>query len=260
MQSWLAKSPAYLERWIDEQGVDRSSLERVLDGLDIALQDTVLDHTSGGQEPNIFIPGLSEIAWWDNGRFPWIADLEAATEGITAEFESLGGLVGKRTLSKPSELADKGRWSAHYLYYTAKAYPKNLKACPKTVETLEPIPGALGCGMTYFSVLDPGTHIPAHTGYTNAHLRCHLGLVTPNGPRIRVGDETREWERGKAFVFDDSYEHEVWNDSDEGRAVLLFDIWHPELTEIEIRAVSYLMDISRKLIYRSFWTKEFVTR
>ncbi|MFI9724393.1 aspartyl/asparaginyl beta-hydroxylase domain-containing protein [Streptomyces sp. NPDC052396] len=63
---------------------------------------------------------------------------------------------------------------------------------------LEPIPGALGYGMTYFSVLDPGTHIAAHTGLTNAHLRCHLCLVTPKGVRIRVGDETRKWKSGKA--------------------------------------------------------------
>ncbi|MER8084355.1 aspartyl/asparaginyl beta-hydroxylase domain-containing protein [Streptomyces sp. NPDC087532] len=260
MQPWLAESPAYLERWIDEQEVDRSSLERVLNGLDIVLQGKVLEHTSGGQEPNIFVPGLSEIAWWDNERFPWIADVEAATEEIAAEFESLGGLVGKRIVSNPTELADEGRWSAHYLYHTAKSYPRNLEACPKTVKVLAPIPGALGCGMTYFSVLDPGTHIAAHTGFTNAHLRCHLGLVTPKGARIRVSDETREWHQGKAFVFDDSYEHEVWNDSGEGRAVLLFDIWHPDLTEIEIRTISHLMEVSRKLIYRSFWSKEFVSR
>ncbi|WP_432161040.1 aspartyl/asparaginyl beta-hydroxylase domain-containing protein [Streptomyces sp. NRRL F-5630] len=260
MQPWLAEGPTYLGRWIDEQGIDRSSLTRVLNGLDIALEGKVLEHTSGGQEPNIFIPGLSEIAWWDNGRFPWITDVEAATEDIATEFESLGGLAGKRVVSNPTELADEGRWSAHYLYYAAKAYPRNLEACPKTVTRLASIPGALGCGMTYFSVLDPGTHIAAHTGFTNAHLRCHLGLITPEGARIRVGDETREWQRGKAFVFDDSYEHEVWNDSDEGRGVLLFDIWHPELTEIEIRAISHLMEVSRKLIYRSFWSREFVAK
>ncbi|MFB7076424.1 aspartyl/asparaginyl beta-hydroxylase domain-containing protein [Streptomyces sp. NPDC056308] len=260
MQPWLAETPAYLHRWIEEQEVDRSLLDRVLNGLDLALQGKVREHTSGGQEPNIFVPGLSEIAWWDNGLFPWIADIEAATEDIAAEFDGLGGLVGKRIISNPTELADEGRWSAHYLYHTAKAYPRNLKACPKTVKVLEPIPGALGCGMTYFSVLDPGTHIAAHTGFTNAHLRCHLGLATPKGPRIRVGNETRGWQRGTAFVFDDSFEHEVWNDSDEGRGVLLFDIWHPELTEIEIRAISHLMEVSRKLIYRNFWSKEFVTR
>jgi aspartate beta-hydroxylase len=258
MQPWLAESPAYLERWIDEQGVDRASLERLLNGLDIVLQGRVSEYMSGGQEPNVFIPGLSEAAWWDNDLFPWLSDVEAATADITAEFESLGGLAGKRVVANPTELADEGRWSAHYLYHSAKSYPRNLDACPETVKALRPIPGALGCGMTYFSVLDPGTHVAAHTGFTNAHLRCHLGLVTPKGARIRVGEETREWESGRAFVFDDSFEHEVWNDSDEGRAVLLFDIWHPELTEIEVRAITYLMEVSRKLIYRTFWAKEFV--
>ncbi|MFJ4858684.1 aspartyl/asparaginyl beta-hydroxylase domain-containing protein [Streptomyces sp. NPDC088730] len=258
MQPWLAESPAYLERWIDEQGVDRPSLERVTSGLEIALQSKADEHLSGGQEPNLFVHGLTEKAWWDDADFPWLAGVEAATPDIRAEFESLGGLAGKRVVANPTELADEGRWSAHYLYYSAKSYPRNLSACPATVRALRPAHGALGCGMTYFSVLDPGTHIAAHTGFTNAHLRCHLGLVTPEGARMRVGDRTRTWESGKAFVFDDSYDHEVWNDSDQGRAVLLFDIWHPELTEIEIRAVSYLMEVSRKLIYRSFWTKEFV--
>ncbi|MFJ9038966.1 aspartyl/asparaginyl beta-hydroxylase domain-containing protein [Streptomyces sp. NPDC102406] len=258
MQPWLAESPAYLERWIDEQGVDRASLERVIGGLEIALQGEVKEHVSGGQAPNLFVPGLTEKAWWDNQDFPWLAGVETATPDIRAEFESLGGLTGKRVVANPTELADEGRWSAHYLYYSAKSYPRNLSACPATVRALRPAPGALGCGMTYFSVLDPGTHIAAHTGFTNAHLRCHLGLVTPEGARMRVGDRTRTWEPGKAFVFDDSYDHEVWNDSDQGRAVLLFDIWHPELTEIEVRAISYLMEVSRKLIYRSFWTREFV--
>ncbi|WP_329615786.1 aspartyl/asparaginyl beta-hydroxylase domain-containing protein [Streptomyces brevispora] len=260
MQPWISQSPAYLERWIDEQGIDRSSVERVREGLDIAIRDEVLQHTTGGQQPNLFIPGLAALPWWESDRFPWIAGLEAATADITAEFENLGGLRGKRTVNgNPTELADEGRWSAHYLYYTAKAYPKNVKACPRTIAALEPIPGALGCGMTYFSVLDPHTHIAAHTGYTNAHLRCHLGLVTPDGPRIRVGAGSREWERGRAFVFDDSYEHEVWNDTDSGRAVLLFDLWHPDLSEVEVRAITHLMDVSRKLIYRSFWSKEFVS-
>ncbi|MBW5252113.1 aspartyl/asparaginyl beta-hydroxylase domain-containing protein [Streptomyces sp. P01-B04] len=260
MQPWITQSPAYLERWIDEQEIDRSAVARVIEGLDIAVRDEVGRHTTGGQQPNLYIPGLSAAPWWENDRFPWTADLEAATPDIVAEFEALGGLRGRRTLSSnPTELADEGRWSAHYLYYTAKAYPRNIKACPKTVAALASIPGALGCGMTYFSVLDPHTHIAAHTGFTNAHLRCHLGLVTPEGPSIRVGDESRQWERGRTFVFDDSFEHEVWNDTGSGRAVLLFDLWHPDLSEVEVRAITYLMEVSRKLIYRSFWSKEFVS-
>ncbi|MFI9724392.1 hypothetical protein ACIHFE_32950 [Streptomyces sp. NPDC052396] len=115
----------------DEQGVDHTSLERVLNGLDIVLQGKVSEHMSGCQDPNVFIPGLSEAAWWDNDLFPWLSDVEAAMEDITAEFESLGGLVGKRIVANPTELADEGRWSAHYLYHSAKSYPRNLNACRK---------------------------------------------------------------------------------------------------------------------------------
>ncbi|WP_052069496.1 aspartyl/asparaginyl beta-hydroxylase domain-containing protein [Streptacidiphilus albus] len=260
MQPWLTECPAYLEQWIERQQVDRVSVQRVLDGMRISTRDEVGQYARRGQEPSIYIPGLSATPWWDGDAFPWLASLEAATADIIAEFESLGGLIGSRTLSSPSERADRGRWSAHYLYSAAKSFPRNIARCPQTVAALEPIPGALGCGMTYFSVMDPGTHVEAHTGFTNAHLRCHLGLVVPEGCRMQVGAESRGWQAGKAFVFDDSYVHEVWNESRSGRAVLLFDIWHPELTEIEVQALSYLMEVSRKLIYRNFWTKEFVAR
>jgi aspartyl/asparaginyl beta-hydroxylase (cupin superfamily) len=257
MYPWVEKSPAYLERWIDEQGVERSSVVRIVEGLDLSAGEEIPEHTIG-QQPTVFIPGLSALPWWDNERFSWLTKLEAAAADITGEFETIGGLAVDRTVPNPAHLADKGRWTALYLYYAGKAYPKNIKACPKTIKALETIPGATGCGMCYFSIMDPHTHVAAHTGYTNAHLRCHLSLVTPKGCRIRVGDETRVWEQGKAFVFDDSFDHEVWNDSDSGRAVLLFDIWHPDLTEAEVGALSYLMGVWRKLLCRNFWSREMV--
>jgi aspartyl/asparaginyl beta-hydroxylase (cupin superfamily) len=257
MHPWVDKSPAYLERWIDEQGVDRSSMVRIVEGLHISAGKEVPGHAIG-QQPTIFIPDLLALPWWDTGNFPWTTELEAAVDDIVTEFEALGGLTGDRIVPNPAHRADKGRWAARYLYYAGKAYLKNIEACPRTVQALETIPGATGCGMCYFSMMDPHTHVAAHTGYTNAHLRCHLSIITPQGCRIRVGDETREWEQGKVFVFDDSFDHEAWNDSDSGRAVLLFDIWHPELTDAEVRALSYLMDIWRKLISRDFWSREMV--
>jgi aspartate beta-hydroxylase len=186
MYPWVEKSPAYLERWIDEQGVERSSVVRIVEGLDLSAGEEIPEHTIG-QQPTIFIPGLSALPWWDNERFSWLTKLEAAAADITGEFETIGGLAVDRTVPNPAHLADKGRWTALYLYYAGKAYPKNIKACPRTIEALETIPGATGCGMCYFSIMDPHTHVAAHTGYTNAHLRCHLSLVTPKGCRIAWG-------------------------------------------------------------------------
>src|SRR5262249_19221354 len=85
-------------------------------------------------------------------------------------------------------------------------------------------------GLAYFSVLQPRVHIGAHCGPTNARIRAHLGIRVPDGAVMRVGTETRSWTEGKCLVFDDSWEHEVFNRSDFIRAVLLLDIWHPDLT------------------------------
>ena len=72
-----------------------------------------------------------------------------------------------------------------------------------------------------FSFLAPGTVIRPHIGYSGEVLRCHLGLIVPEGCALRVGAETRNWDAGKRLVFDDTVEHEAWNSGAEGRAVLL---------------------------------------
>lgn len=264
MQPLIEKSPAYLARWIEKQGVDPSLLARVVEGIDISARREVPD-LPGGQQPEVFIPGLTATPWWDAERFPWVASLEAASAGITAEFTAAGGLTGDNGVSLASGvaeagLADRGRWTALYLYCIGKAYSKNIEMCPTTVGALTAIPGLTGTdgGMCYFSIMDPGTHVTAHTGYTNAHLRCHLALIAPSGCDFRVGDEIRQWEQGRVSVFDDSFDHEAWNNADSGRAVLLFDIWHPELTELEVRALAYMSGVWRRLLARSFWTRELV--
>ncbi|MFN5903064.1 MAG: aspartyl/asparaginyl beta-hydroxylase domain-containing protein, partial [Novosphingobium sp.] len=85
----------------------------------------------------------------------------------------------------------------------------------------------------FFSLLKPRTRIPPHTGVTNIRSIVHLPLIVPQGCGFRVGGETREWHEGEAFVFDDTIEHEAWNDSDHLRAVLIFDVWNPWLTLAE---------------------------
>jgi len=89
-----------------------------------------------------------------------------------------------------------------------------------------------------FSVMQPGVHVWPHSGPTNCRLRAHLGLVTPDGPRIRVANEIRSWKQGEFIVFDDSFEHEVWHDGDQVRLVLIVDMWHPELTAQEKATLS----------------------
>ena len=86
--------------------------------------------------------------------------------------------------------------------------------------------------------MQPGTHVWPHTGPTNCRIRSHLGLIVPDGTRLRVGNVTRSWTEGKVLVFDDSFEHEVWHDGDSYRLVLIVDLWHPELTVEERNSLS----------------------
>jgi aspartyl/asparaginyl beta-hydroxylase (cupin superfamily) len=93
-----------------------------------------------------------------------------------------------------------------------------------------------------FSVLEPHTHIPAHSSVTNARLVVHLPVIVPGNCRFRVGNETRDWEEGKAWVFDDTIDHEAWNDSDGKRVIVMIDIWNPMLTPAERDLVSGLLN------------------
>ena len=94
--------------------------------------------------------------------------------------------------------------------------------------------------LSFSSLLSSGTHILPHTGHSNLRLSAHLGLKIPqtkdiNNSYLRVADQVLHWMEGKLFIFDDSFEHEVWhyNERNEARLILLFDFRHPDLKEDE---------------------------
>jgi aspartate beta-hydroxylase len=102
----------------------------------------------------------------------------------------------------------------------------------------------------FLSVLEPGTHIPAHFGGSNAKLTLHLPLSVPEGDTaIRVGAETRGWKSGEMMIFDDTFDHEAWNRTDKPRAVLLLKAYHPELTVEEVGVLEMFGPLSAK-VYR----------
>jgi aspartyl/asparaginyl beta-hydroxylase (cupin superfamily) len=143
--------------------------------------------------------------------------------------------------SRGHSLLNDPRWSAFHLWKDGQLIEENAKRCPLAMRLLAtaPIPRVLGRSpMAMVSVLQPGTHIPPHTGMLNTRLVCHVPLIVPAGCRLRVGAETRPVEFGKAMMFDDSIEHEAWNDGDSDRAVLLFEVWRPELDEAERTALT----------------------
>jgi aspartate beta-hydroxylase len=118
------------------------------------------------------------------------------------------------------------------------SFARNRALCPVTCALLEAVPRAYE--HAFFSALSPGTHIIKHNGPTNKKLRIHLPLAGVRGSRLRVGGDVHEAVRGRALVFDDSFEHEAWHDGPETRLVLVFDIWHPDFSDDEVRFLNFL--------------------
>jgi aspartate beta-hydroxylase len=195
----------------------------------------------------MYFPEIPAIEFFDRAEFPWLDAIEAASEDIRAELMTV--LVSDREGLEPyiaypegvplnqwKELNKSRRWSAYFLWNQSVPQPAHLARCQRTAEVLKGVPQCnvkARAPTTYFSILDAHTRIPAHSGVTNTRLIVHLPLIVPPGCGFRVGSETREWVPGKAWVFDDTIEHEAWNESDVPRAILIFDIWNPFLTPAE---------------------------
>jgi aspartyl/asparaginyl beta-hydroxylase (cupin superfamily) len=207
------------------------------------------------QEPTfLYFPGLPAIPFHDRAGFPWLDAVEAATADIRRELvdvlaegpmalEPYVALQEGVPVDQWKELNHSRRWSVYYLWREGHPVADHLARCPRTVEALSAWPRWDAHGPSVlFSILDARTRIPPHTGVNNARLTVHLPLIVPPGCRLRVGAERRGWEPGKACVFDDTIEHEAWNESDAPRAVLIFDIWNPLLTAAERELVRTVVD------------------
>jgi Aspartyl/Asparaginyl beta-hydroxylase len=112
----------------------------------------------------------------------------------------------------------------------------NARKCPRIAEFLSSRAGVgrMSC-MAFFSIMDPQTHVPAHTSPLNVRMRYHLGIEVPEGDcYLRIHDQKVAWEQGRCIKIDDSYEHEVFQQSDRRRVVLVVDVPHPELRHEEI--------------------------
>lgn len=202
------------------------------------------------QPTSFYFPGLPQQAWYSPDQFPWVAELEAAVPQMRSEVERVmtdaQGVepyvqAHSERASLGHTLLDDARWSAFHLWKDGKRVEENASRCPVLMQLLElpPIPRITGRSpMALISILRPGTHIAPHTGMLNTRLICHIPLVVPQACRLRVGCETRDVVEGKAMIFDDSIEHEAWNGGESARAVLLFEIWRPELSDDEKLALT----------------------
>lgn len=205
-----------------------------------------LEYTDPLQRPMFcHYPGLEAHPFYDHRRFPELRMLEQRTREIRTEL--------KRLLKQPEKLrpyiempADREaqwtalnrsrKWSAYHLYWNGERLPEHWATCPETVASIDALPLVRiqsHAPEIFFSILQPHTHIPPHFGLTNYKLTVHLPLLIPPHCAIRVDDETRQWRLGECLIFDDSFEHEAWNRSDKPHAVLIFEVWHPNLVAHE---------------------------
>jgi aspartyl/asparaginyl beta-hydroxylase (cupin superfamily) len=191
------------------------------------------------QRPLEFYPGLETREVHDRERFPWVAMLEAAFPVLQEEFSRLvEGGPGFSAVYRSQ--TSTGEWAASYLWVFGRKVEETCRLCPETTRILSAIPGVAEFGTTMYSGLAPHTHIAPHFGHSNAKLRCQLPLRVPGRCRLKVGDHEIEQQEGRCIVFDDSFLHSAWNDSDEPRFVLVFDFFHPDLTPGEVRYLARL--------------------
>ena len=251
---WLAEREARMTAAMSkaEEHATDEERERIARFRSNALRRTRAYHS---EPTHSHFPELREREFHPRADFPWIEDLEAATDAIGEELETV--MAAERTELVPyiqyaehqplrqwRELNQNRDWTAIHLIQNGQAVEANARHCPRTLDVLGRLPQPVipGSGPNaMFSLLAPHTHIPPHVGVSNARLVCHLPLIVPEGCWFRVGAQTRTWKRGEALVFDDTIEHEAMNDSDALRVVLIFDIWHPDLSAAERDAVAALI-------------------
>lgn len=255
-------TPAVLvaRRWFSEfaNTVGSAGLERVEQMLRIRAGEATAE-TPRFQKPTfVHMPGLTARPWHDPStlsRWSSIRKLvarlrdeldELLEHGICQPYvepfeETLHDLSAddpKRTDLPDGKIATKEAWTAFFLYRGGVWNEDNALKWPTARKVIEMTPYAPGHGLC--SILEPHSLINLHTGGCNMILTCHLPLVVPPACGLQVGLEQRLLEDGQLLVFDDSFLHRAWNKSASRRINLLWEVWHPELSDIEIRALSVL--------------------
>ena len=178
---------------------------------------------SGSLVPNDPVLDVRDFAWTQDLRSHWQAVRDEAI-AVALQGEASPSLS---TISPDHRsIAEVDKWRSFFIWGYGYRIDDNADRCPRTAALVERIPGL---NSAFFSILAPGTHIPRHRGVTKGLITCHLGLVVPRDGdvRMRVDDRIVRWAEGETLVFDDTYDHEVWNDTANTRVVLLIQFERP---------------------------------
>lgn len=199
-------------------------------------------------------PGLRHRPWHEPQTWEAVRQLEAAYPTIRAEALQLDSAA---TLDYSAAVRSQRSWRKPWTYWQPKPGPGTWmvylfnhmgvdvegvrNACPQTAAVLRALPrhcAVYPWGDMLFSAMSAHSRLQPHCSIDNLRVRIHLGITVPKHTGIRVGSETRTWVEGRCLAFEDSFEHEVWNQSDARRIVLIADLWHPDLTDVEIEALT----------------------
>lgn len=174
-----------------------------------------------------------EPFFYDPSKFEWAKTLENNWHIIRDEMQNI--ISGKEEILlssiNPPYLSKPNVWKNIYFYNFMWQYHKNCTRFPKTFQLLRSIPNLT---FAEFTCLEPYSQVLPHIGETNTTIRGHLGIVIPASlptMGIKVGNEEHGWEEGKVVLFSDCHRHTVWNNSDQRRFVLVFDITRPEFAK-----------------------------
>lgn len=206
--------------------------------------------------------------YFDSNIFDWAKDLEAKQPVIRKELDSILEHIERipsfQQISEDQKSITKDeKWKTYFLYGFGYKAEQNCARCPVTTQLIEGIPGMK---TAFFSILAPGKHIPEHRGLYKGFIRYHLGVQIPRSNTqcgIKVDGETRHWKEGKSLIFDDTYLHEAWNNSDEVRVVLFMDILRPlkfpgnmlnDVILSLIKRSSYIQDAKKN---QGLWEKRY---
>lgn len=202
-------------------GLPKTLTGRALLSLQNGLETCVAKVSVNG-DPHIY----------DSAAFPWAAEVEADWKKVRAELDQVMQYRDQipcfhEIIKEVTTITTDQNWKTYFLAGIGMNCEENARRCPETMKLLKKIPGMK---TAFFSILSPHKHIPAHRGAYNGILRLHLGLLVPEPRqkcRIRIGNDYYSWSEGKTLIFDDTFNHEVWNDTDGYRVVLFVDFARP---------------------------------